>query len=572
VGDAACARCHAEIASTYRQHPMGRSLAPITPATAAGGDGSNGASFEAQGFRYEVEDRGGRVVHRETRRDSRGRVIARNEAEVRYAIGSGSRGTSYLIDRDGSLFQSPITWYPQEGRWDLSPGYQGRNFHFDRPIRADCLFCHANHVEPVEGTLNRYRPPLFRGHAIGCERCHGPGERHVRRPGLVDGLDPTIVNPGRLEPSLREAVCQQCHLQGALRIERAGRQVFDYRPGLPLHEFWSVFVWSEGLAESNRNVSHVEQMHASRCYRASRGRLGCISCHDPHRLPAPDEEVAYYRARCLECHDPQGCTLSEATRRRRSPADSCIECHMPRAATSNVAHVATTLHRIPRHADRQEPSPVDPRTPRPDEPPLVHFHRDLIDARGRAEVERDLGVAMIHKAGPGPGTIGPKRALPLLEAALSARPDDVPAREAMGFALGMLGRREEGLKAFRAALARAPDREGSLVGAASLAAQLGRLEEAIASWRRAIAINPWYSDYHARLALVHARARDWPAAMAAGREALRLNPAHIEARKVLVRGLLRTGDAPGARAAFETLLELAPDDRGALLRWLADQL
>jgi tetratricopeptide (TPR) repeat protein len=100
---------------------------------------------------------------------------------------------------------------------------------------------------------------------------------------------------------------------------------------------------------------------------------------------------------------------------------------------------------------------------------------------------------------------------------------------------------------------------------------LRRHEEAIASWRRAIAINPWHSDYHARLAVVHAQAHDWPAAMAAGREALRLNPAHIEARKVLVRGLLRTGDTAGARAAFETVLELAPDDRGALLRWFADQ-
>src|SRR5262249_38128802 len=33
VGDAACARCHTEIAETYRRHPMGRSLAPIDGTT-----------------------------------------------------------------------------------------------------------------------------------------------------------------------------------------------------------------------------------------------------------------------------------------------------------------------------------------------------------------------------------------------------------------------------------------------------------------------------------------------------------------------------------------------------------
>ena len=39
---------------------------------------------------------------------------------------------------------------------------------------------------------------LFRGHAIGCERCHGLGEIHVQRPAVVDGLDDTIVNLGNL--------------------------------------------------------------------------------------------------------------------------------------------------------------------------------------------------------------------------------------------------------------------------------------------------------------------------------------------------------------------------------------
>src|SRR5579885_1127401 len=43
VGDAACARCHAGIAASYRRHPMGRSLSPISateiPEIAAAADG-----------------------------------------------------------------------------------------------------------------------------------------------------------------------------------------------------------------------------------------------------------------------------------------------------------------------------------------------------------------------------------------------------------------------------------------------------------------------------------------------------------------------------------------------------
>src|SRR5260370_1455425 len=81
------------------------------------------------------------------------------------------------------------------------------------------LPCHARTAERVEHAESRYHEPLFRqGSAIGCERCHGPGELHVHRredsAWMGGGFDETIVNPGRLEPALREAVCQQCHLQG----------------------------------------------------------------------------------------------------------------------------------------------------------------------------------------------------------------------------------------------------------------------------------------------------------------------------------------------------------------------
>jgi hypothetical protein len=109
VGDAACARCHAEIAGTYRSHPMGRSLAPIdaaapSPDVTRAGDGR--PLFEAQGLEYSAEHRNGRVFHQETRRDPAGRVVAQNEAEVQFVVGFGRQAFAYLIERDGFLFRS----------------------------------------------------------------------------------------------------------------------------------------------------------------------------------------------------------------------------------------------------------------------------------------------------------------------------------------------------------------------------------------------------------------------------------------------------------------------------------
>ncbi len=138
-------------------------------------------------------------------------------------------------------------------------------------------------------TLNQFVPDPVRLASIGCERCHGPGALHVaaNQPGAAaTGGDRTIVNPRRLSPQLREGVCEQCHLQGETRIVRAGKALADYRPGLPLEDFVTVFVPPPDRANSRKAVSHVQQMHLSRCFRASEGQMGCISCHDPHVLPS----------------------------------------------------------------------------------------------------------------------------------------------------------------------------------------------------------------------------------------------------------------------------------------------
>src|SRR5262249_14390388 len=109
VGDAACSRCHAEIAADFHRHPMGRSLASADEASQRERGGETAAkTFEAQGLHYTVERRGGRLIHKEQRLDAQGRLVAGVEAEVRFVLGSGERGLSYLIDRDGRLFQSPI--------------------------------------------------------------------------------------------------------------------------------------------------------------------------------------------------------------------------------------------------------------------------------------------------------------------------------------------------------------------------------------------------------------------------------------------------------------------------------
>jgi Flp pilus assembly protein TadD len=555
---------------------MGRSLAPVGGAEDGPPIGAAaGLPFEAKGVRYTIERRDGRLFHKANRRNADGSTFAEVEAEVRYTLGSGARGIAYLIERNGFLFQSPIGWFAQQRRWDIAPGY-GPNPrpNFDRAIQRECLFCHTNQVSSVPGTLNRYEQPIFRSHTIGCERCHGPGALHVDRGGGSVGPDLTIVNPARLVPALRESVCQQCHLQGWFRFPRAGRDSFDFRPGLPLHRFLAVFVRKESDPSRLELIGQVEQMESSRCFRASGGELGCISCHDPHRLPPPATKAEYYRRRCLECHKQRDCALSPAERQSRGPGEDCVACHMPRPALADVPHTLTTDHRILRFSATPGPKLARPRTGPglPGEFVPQDYHWELMTVEEKREAARDQGVALELAAqelvaSPQLARRAATQAVPLLEAAVRERPDDLRARESLGYALGMLDRIVDARRAYEEVLSIEPHSEQALPYLARTLAALGRPDLATAALREVISVNHWRSDYRLALARYCTQAKDWHGAVAACHDAIRLNPELFEARLLLIQSYLHSAAPKEADAEFRTLLQFCPSDREAWRQW-----
>jgi tetratricopeptide (TPR) repeat protein len=580
VGDDTCARCHPSVTRKYRQHPMAHSCTPISKVASQEGF-EKGNPFQAGGFLFSIEPRGEKVFHKTVRLDSSQQPLGQSEVEVQFALGAGTRGRSYLINRDGLVFQSPISWYSERQVWDLSPHLGAAVDQLYRPVQPLCLFCHADHVDPIERSGNRYREPIFQSYGIGCERCHGPGELHAQRHKTrspVPAEDEGIVNPGRLEPALREAVCQQCHLQGLARILRPARQVFDYRPGMPLPTFWSVFVKPPSLDNHKRFSSEVEQMYSSRCYNASQGKLGCISCHDPHEVPAPQEKEVYFRNRCLACHHESACALTQTVRRQRSPSDSCIDCHMKRTS-SNLPHMASADHRILRNEEKLESAPHPSPTSqwlaeleRSPEHALVLFHQKATD---RDEVSRDFGVALMDLASLKMPTSVRRRlaehALPLLTSSIKSRPDDAPARQGQGYALWLLDRSLEALTAMEAALDRAPEHEETLGYAAAIAAQMGRTETAIEYWQRSLRVNPWSARSHYELAKLLVQAGQWPNALIEAGEARALDPFHLENRLLLIECQLARGNRQGAQAEFEEVLRFNPADVDVLKRWFAER-
>jgi len=535
VGSAACAKCHDEICQTFAKHPMGRSAA-FTPGVADKEDFSAEKSqFHALGdLVFRVENSGDRIVHHEVKTLPGGRTVYDLSAPVSLAIGSGAQGRSYGINRDGLIFMSPISWYSRDGGYfELSPGYEhgkGRA-RFERRLRETCLNCHIGRLEPHPTQADRLAAPYVQEMAIGCERCHGPGKRHIDRQeiGTDSAPDDSIVNPARLSSRKREAVCNQCHLQGELLITRFGRRPSDFRPGMEYEEVFLAFVGGESFDERGRPtaVSQVEQMRSSACFRVSAGKMGCASCHNSHEKETRAQRVDFYRDRCLSCHSKGGCSLP-AERQNEAPASgSCIHCHMPRLSASDVVHASQTDHRILR----------DPQLAAVHVQPLQSFDNwQLFDgAEGRIpawELRRARGMAILHAISSSiPCSSSLRDAEELLLPLTKIPLPDAAMYAALGHACLRQERPSDAVSYLKEAVRLEPENELYLEWLARACFYLSQFEDAKEYIQRSLDLNPWHGRNFQLQAEVLASLGEREPALIAADKAISLDPGLSDLRE-----------------------------------------
>lgn len=574
VGSQACAGCHAAIAESFARHPMGQAMDTI-PGERPVEEQTETLSFVDREREYVVEERDGVVLHHERVFAPDGTLIYDQAMPVRFAVGSGTRGRSYLIDQAGLLTQSPIGWYSGSGRYGLSPGYEhDRGLRFERAIGDGCLHCHAGLVEHEPDGGPGYSSRVFAEAAIGCERCHGPGAEHVATmaalPPGSKADDLRIVNPVDLEPRRREAVCNQCHLGGEATIPRFGRGFYDFRPGDHLDDTLLVFVHDEQATTSSgaKPVSQVEQMRQSGCWKGTGGTLGCISCHDPHAKPTPEGMDAFYRTKCQACHEEKPCSLPAVERDALPAAGSCIRCHMPSQDLVEVAHTAMSDHRVPRRPDDAKAPP------RGATAALVPFD----DAAKRVpprELARARGLALASLPGTAKSTRAAQEAISALvpegvergdqRALLAALAGDVETLRGLGQLYASTGRMDAAAACWEGALAADPGDGETMAFLARQMQRGGRLREALAMLDRLVTANPRIAAVHAQRGALLVALGNPDDAIAAVRKSLELDPSSLSVRSFLAELLTRTGHDAAAEAERTTIARLkgavAPDRR-----------
>ncbi|HET6219757.1 MAG TPA: hypothetical protein VFE27_22210 [Acidobacteriaceae bacterium] len=362
VGAEVCATCHRPIYDSFKKTDMGRSMSVITadlPSVPAGHIIT--VRNERLDRYYDVQSAPAGVYQSEYEKAPDGSEIFRNTQKLAYAIGSGRNGTSYLVTRNGYLYEAPLSFYAKTSSWELSPGFEVADLAFNRPALPGCLVCHSGLALPTGPGLGSYANPPFKELAIGCENCHGPGSLHVaQHRGQIKEIANTrsIINPGRLDPWLADNICMSCHQGRTLRVLQPGKSYADFRPGTPLDHVMAIFAAPQdpkrGSAPISPLLEHFSLMSLSKCYTATKGRMSCLTCHDPHVQPT--NTVEYYRQKCLTCHSEQSCRLSLHDRQLKAPSDDCQGCHMPKQPVIGIAHSILTSHRIVRTPDEEFPN------------------------------------------------------------------------------------------------------------------------------------------------------------------------------------------------------------------------
>jgi predicted CXXCH cytochrome family protein len=624
VDPAQCAMCHAGIAASYAKTGMGRSFYRPTAATA--GD-TQGKPFyhQASGTFIEMIERDGKFFQRRWQKGFDGRETNIDEKQVDYVLGSGNHGRTYLhVTKRGTLEQLPLGWYSDGGgQWAMTPGFDRPDYPGStRVITYECVFCHDAYPAIPKGHDDVGATPVFSQplpEGIDCQRCHGPGGRHVEtaKAGATGAeIRAAIVNPKRLTGDREIEVCLQCHLETSTMalphdIRRFDRAPFSFRPGQPLGDFRLTFDRAGGMGERFEVAHGAYRMRESQCFLQSQWKLRCTTCHDPHNIPRGEAATAHYNQVCQTCHG----TAAKPAAFEAMPASpphsataNCISCHMPKRRTDDAVYIVMTDHLIRSRQPAGDLTAPKRETREAETAPyrgevVPYYPKNMASTTTPAaqrQVEAELYGAVSQVVEHSNMTGG----LPLLESLVEKyRPPQPEFYADLADGLTALGNTAKGLRYYEEAARHAPDsplilrRLGSAqmeagqlpraeatlrrvttlaaddAGAWGMLAQVvmreGRAAEAVPLFRRSIAIDPEVAEIHISLGSLLLAGGDSAGAEKEYREAMRIRPNLPQAHMNLASVLAARGKAfaPEARFHFARSIELKPDYAEARLNY-----
>lgn len=331
AGPASCKSCHKDIYETHLQTGHFGTTAVADGGNIAGSfDTSKNKVFFASGGQINMEKLDSGFYQTAYVKGKK-----RNCERFDIVVGVAAQGQSYMSWDNGKLYQLPITYFTSAKQWSNSPGYPN-HIAFNRPIDSRCLECHTTMADKIseQGVVPEIFDPKKMILGVTCERCHGPGAKHVeyQAKNPRDLTAKFIINSKNFSRQQSLDLCAMCH--GGL--PDAKKPAFEFVAGDRLSDYFSIDTISIDASSIDVHGNQYGMLRASKCFAMS--QMTCMTCHDPHQNQKGS--VAALSQKCMSCHsgghkEEVVCKLTAMM--GKDIINNCTKCHMPSQPSRAIA-------------------------------------------------------------------------------------------------------------------------------------------------------------------------------------------------------------------------------------------
>lgn len=332
AGSAACANCHKSIYESHLNTAHFHTSEIATEKSIKGSfDSAKNTFLFSNGGIIAMQKIGGSFyqtayIHGKENRKERFDIV----------VGSGTKGQTYLSWSGSKLVQLPITYFTAADQWSNSPGYPDK-IAYNRPITSRCLECHMTYAEKLSEPLTE--PVAIDKNAmilgVDCERCHGPGAKHVafQTQNPAEKKAQFILNPARFSRQQSLDMCALCH---GGRLQKT-KPSFEFTAGDKLSDYFLIDSVSKDVNGIDVHGNQYGLLAASKCFQMSK-TLTCVTCHNTHENEKG--KTALFSQRCIGCHNDKHkdgvlCKMTASLGTKIN--DHCTSCHMPQQPSMAIA-------------------------------------------------------------------------------------------------------------------------------------------------------------------------------------------------------------------------------------------
>jgi hypothetical protein len=223
----------------------------------------------------------------------------------------------YLTRVDGELYVLPKTWNIPNRDWEPFSIFNWRA----KPYSLACYGCHTVGLD--------IKTKTFAEEAVGCESCHGPGEKHSKSEQAAD-----IVNPAKLPKDRYDMICEACHTDGFDMIEGIYPFSAGFQPGEHIDKYYTQFFLpkpkSKGWYRGDSSYLDRHRMFMfwqSKFYSTIRA---CEVCGFDREKSGDKEKYMSRSEFCQTCHYQYLSSLDKHAGKKHAEAKvACTDCHVP---------------------------------------------------------------------------------------------------------------------------------------------------------------------------------------------------------------------------------------------------